>query len=97
MFVVPAGTVVVLAFALSAASTCVAVADGFACRYSAMVPATCGVAIDVPRMVFVAVVLPIHADVIRPGVTVQEVTSFIAKAPPRPATFSALVDLALEL
>src|ERR1700694_3205841 len=62
LFVVPEGTLVVLAFALSAASTWAAVAVGLTWRYSAIVPATCGVAIDVPLIVFVADALPIHAD-----------------------------------
>ena len=33
------------------------------CRYRAATPATCGVAIDVPLMVLVAVLLLIHAEV----------------------------------
>src|SRR4051812_41096379 len=36
--------------ATSASRTCAGDADGFAARYSAAVPATCGVAIDVPLM-----------------------------------------------
>src|SRR5688572_21605540 len=44
------------------------VADGFDCRYSAATPATCGVAIDVPEIVFVAVVLVYHEEVmLMPG------------------------------
>lgn len=64
LFVVPAGTdAVVLALALRAASTWAAVAVGFTWRYNAMVPATCGVAMDVPLIVFVAVFELYHADV----------------------------------
>jgi len=51
-----------VALLVNAERTCEAVAVGFTCRYSAAVPATCGVAIDVPLMVFVAVLLPIHAE-----------------------------------
>jgi hypothetical protein len=39
-------------------------AVGLPCRYSAAAPATCGEAIDVPLMVFVAVLLVYHAEVI---------------------------------
>ena len=43
-------------------------APGFVCRYSAIAPATCGVAIEVPLIVFVAVSLVIHAEVmLEPG------------------------------
>jgi len=44
--------------------------DALVCvsRYSAAVPVTCGVAIDVPLMVLVAVVLVYHAEVmLEPG------------------------------
>jgi hypothetical protein len=43
-------------------------APGFPCRYCAATPAVCGVAIDVPLIVRVAVVLVYQADVIEtPG------------------------------
>ena len=43
-------------------------AAGLPCRYSAATPATCGVAIDVPLIVFVAVSDVYHADVmLEPG------------------------------
>ena len=43
-------------------------AAGLACRYSAAAPATCGEAIDVPLIVFVAVLLVYQADVmLEPG------------------------------
>jgi hypothetical protein len=52
----------------SAASTAAGVAVGFPCRYSAATPTTCGVAIDVPLIVLVAVALVYHADVmLEPG------------------------------
>jgi len=42
--------------------------DGFWARTSAAAPVTCGVAIDVPLMVFVAVLLVFHAEVMdEPG------------------------------
>src|SRR5258708_27264117 len=53
----------VVAFAVSAFMACAGVAEGFDCKYNATAPATCGVAIEVPLIVFVAVLLPIHADV----------------------------------
>jgi len=43
--------------------TCCGVHDGFADATRAAAPATCGVAIDVPLMVLVAVSLVFHADV----------------------------------
>jgi hypothetical protein len=58
LFGVAPGTPVILlgvAFATSAACTAAGVAVGFAWRYSAATPATWGVAIDVPEIVFVAV------------------------------------------
>ena len=43
-------------------------APGFPCRYSAATPAVCGVAIDVPLIVFVAFIDVHHADVmLTPG------------------------------
>src|SRR5687767_12419127 len=48
---------------LIAAHTVAGDALGFPARYSAATPATCGVAMDVPLIVFVAVVLVYHADV----------------------------------
>src|SRR6266571_2706295 len=42
-----------VAFPVSAAVTWAGVADGFVSRYRAAAPATCGVAIDVPLIVFV--------------------------------------------
>src|SRR2546429_53293 len=41
---------------------CAGVAPGLACRNRATTPATCGVAIDVPLIVLVAVSLVFHAD-----------------------------------
>ncbi len=52
-----------VALPVSAELTCAAVAVGFASRYKAAAPTTCGVAMDVPLMVLVAVLLPIHAEV----------------------------------
>ena len=48
---------------VSADATCAGVAEGFASRYSAAAPTTCGVAIEVPEIVFVAVGLVYHDDV----------------------------------
>jgi hypothetical protein len=48
----------------SAVRTADGVALGFSCRYWAATPAVCGVAIDVPLIVFVAVSLVYQADVI---------------------------------
>ena len=65
-FGVPLGTPLRMpdvALPVSAERTCAGVAPGFCWRYNATAPVTCGVAIDVPLMVFVAVLLPIHADV----------------------------------
>src|SRR6267143_6687380 len=47
----------------SASRTCCAVAAGLPWRYRAATPATCGVAIDVPLIVFVDVSVSHHADV----------------------------------
>src|SRR5262245_24243440 len=41
-----------VALSVSAVPTCAGVASGWSARYSAAAPATCGVAIDVPLMVF---------------------------------------------
>ena len=61
-------TTPVVAFATSAWLTADGEAPGFACRYSAIAPATCGAAIDVPLIVFVAVLLVCHAEVmLAPG------------------------------
>src|SRR4051812_33322766 len=46
-----------VALATSASRTCCAVAPVWSARYSAAAPATCGVAIEVPLIVFVAVSL----------------------------------------
>lgn len=61
-------TTPVVAAVVSAEETCAGVAVLFAARYSAAAPVTCGVAIDVPEIVFVAVSLEFQADVIdEPG------------------------------
>jgi len=52
-----------VASATSAFRTVAGKAVGFDCRYLAAAPATCGVAIEVPLIVFVAVSLVSHADV----------------------------------
>ena len=52
-----------VALASRCSRTCGGVAVGFAPRTSAAAPATCGVAIDVPLIVLVAVLLEFHADV----------------------------------
>src|SRR6266545_2725208 len=52
-----------LALLTSALPTCAGVACGFAARYRAATPTTCGVAMDVPLIVFVAVLLVFHAEV----------------------------------
>src|ERR1044071_558116 len=52
-----------LALLTSAACTVLGVAPGSFARYRAATPATCGVAIEVPLIVFVAVSLVCHADV----------------------------------
>ena len=53
---------------VSAETTSAGVAAGFADRYSAAAPVTCGVAIDVPLMVFVAVFELYQSDVmLTPG------------------------------
>ena len=57
-----------VAFATSALRTEAGDAAGLPCRYRAATPATCGVAIDVPLIVFVAVLLVYQAEVIEdPG------------------------------
>ena len=67
----PAGTELIapdVALVVSAETTSAGVADGFADRYSAAAPVTCGVAIDVPLMVFVAVFELYQSDVmLTPG------------------------------
>src|SRR4051794_12954233 len=57
-----------VALPFSADATCAGVADGLAARYSAAAPVTCGVAIDVPLSVSVAVSLVLPVDsVFTPG------------------------------
>src|SRR5207244_13094751 len=56
------------AFAVSAGSTSSAAAFACTCSYSAAAPVTCGVAIDVPLIVFVASSLVSQSDVmLTPG------------------------------
>jgi hypothetical protein len=56
----------------SALCTLAGVAAGFASRYSAATPVTCGVAIDVPEIVFVAVFEVFHEDVMfTPGARIS--------------------------
>ena len=58
----------VVALLVSALATSAGFPDGFADRYSAAAPVTCGVAIDVPLIVFVAVFEPYQSDVmLTPG------------------------------
>jgi len=58
----------VVAFVTIAFAAVAADAEGFVWRYSASAPATCGDAIDVPLIVFVAVVDVYQADVmLEPG------------------------------
>src|SRR3954464_746440 len=52
-----------VAFAFIAAWTSAGVASGWSARYSAAAPTTCGVAIDVPLIVLLAVSLVFHDDV----------------------------------
>jgi len=52
-----------VAFPLNADATAAGLAPVFDWRYSAATPTTCGVAIDVPLIVLVAVLLVYHADV----------------------------------
>jgi hypothetical protein len=59
----PLFTTPVVALLASAAATVAGKAVGFPSRYSAAAPTTCGVAIDVPEMVFVAVALVYHDEV----------------------------------
>ena len=57
-----------VALSFNALSTAAGVAEGFASRYRAATPATCGAAIEVPLIVFVAVLLVYHAEVmLEPG------------------------------
>src|SRR5690606_4881493 len=51
-------------FAVSASATSAGAASGFASRYSAATPATCGVAMDVPEIVLAASSPSIQAEVI---------------------------------
>ena len=58
----------VVALFTSALRTVAGDAPVLPCKYSAATPATCGVAIEVPLMVFVALLLVYQADVIdEPG------------------------------
>src|ERR1044071_2680815 len=58
----------VVAVEMIALATVAGEAEGLFCKYSAATPATCGVAIDVPLMVFVAVSDVYHEDSIEePG------------------------------
>jgi hypothetical protein len=61
----------VTTFAVAAFTMAFRTCEGLAvwpCKYRAATPATCGVAMDVPLIVFVAVSLVLHADVIdEPG------------------------------
>ncbi len=58
----------VVALSLTAAATVAGVAVGSPCRYSAAAPATCGVAIDVPLSVAVAVSEVYHDEtMLEPG------------------------------
>ena len=62
---VPAEVMIpVVALVAIAEANCAGVNAPFNCRVSAANPATCGLAIDVPEMVLVAVVDPIHEEVI---------------------------------
>jgi hypothetical protein len=62
---VPAEVMIpVVALVAIAEANCAGVNAPFNCKVSAANPATCGLAIDVPEMVLVAVVDPIHADAI---------------------------------
>jgi hypothetical protein len=58
----------VVALLISACVTVAGEAPGFVCRYRAIPPAVCGVAIEVPLIVFVAVSLVDQAEVmLEPG------------------------------
>ena len=62
---VPAEVMIpVVALVAIAEANCAGVNAPFNCSMSAAKPATCGLAIDVPEIGFVAVVDPIHVDVI---------------------------------
>ncbi len=56
-------TTPVVAAPVIAVATAAGAAVGCACRYKAATPVTCGVAIEVPLMVLVAVLLVYQADV----------------------------------
>ena len=69
------GLVTLLAVPLltSALRTVAADADGLLCKYNAATPTTCGVAIEVPLMVAVAVLLEMPADVMdEPGAKISK-------------------------
>jgi hypothetical protein len=62
---VPAEVMIpVVALVAIAEANCAGVKAPFNCSMSAAKPATCGLAIDVPEMVLVAVVDPNHAEII---------------------------------
>ncbi len=65
-------TALLVAMLISALRTVVGEAVGLPCRYSAATPATCGVAIEVPLMILVAVVLVSQSDLIfTPGAKIS--------------------------
>ena len=62
---VPAEVMIpVVALVAIVEANCAGVNAPFNCRMSAAKPATCGLAIDVPEIVFVAVVDPNHVEII---------------------------------
>lgn len=68
LFAVPAGSPVmspVTALLFKAASISAVVVPRLFSRYNAATPATCGLAIDVPEIVLMALLLVCHADVIK--------------------------------
>ena len=61
-------TALTVAAPISALATVAGVAAGFVARYSAAAPATCGVAIEVPLRMLVAVLLVFQSEVmLEPG------------------------------
>ena len=76
-FPVPAGRPVIApatALFFNAVSTCAVVAPGLFSMYRAATPATCGLAMEVPEMVLIAVLLVNHADVINsPGAKISTI------------------------
>jgi hypothetical protein len=75
LLAVPAGRPVmspVAALFFKAASICAVVVPILFSRYNAATPATCGLAMDVPEIVLMALLLVIHADVIElPGAKIS--------------------------